>query len=61
MYLYLSIYLVESMSKLLLTLDQAVKADLQSVSESVLDKTYMGQAGRIKLHNIENDHQLFLL
>ena len=34
---------VASMSKLLQTLDEAVQADLDSVAESVLDKTYMGQ------------------
>jgi len=41
---------VDSMSKLLQTLDTAVVADLESVNESVLDKAYMGQLVAVQ-HN----------
>eukprot|EP00092_Neocalanus_flemingeri_P015764 GFUD01017066.1.p1 GENE.GFUD01017066.1~~GFUD01017066.1.p1 ORF type:complete len:2079 (+),score=577.03 GFUD01017066.1:73-6309(+) len=41
---------VDSMSKLLQTLDTAVEADLESVNESVLDKAYMGQLVAVQ-HN----------
>ena len=41
---------VESMTKLLHTLDTAVTQDLEAVSESVLDKAYMGQLVAVQ-HN----------
>ena len=41
---------VDSMSKLLQTLDSAVQQDLDAVNESVLDKAYMGQLVAVQ-HN----------
>ena len=41
---------VDSMTKLLQTLDTAVTADLEGVNESVLDKAYMGQLVAVQ-HN----------